>query len=74
MDCKQTSSFKDLNGYSHYYACQFKVYCIATYKSSSTGEYVTHRYCKKHYNALVKNCTRVQKLTGFDSDLKIELV
>lgn len=74
MRCKQTASFKDQHGYEHYHNCDFKVYCTATYRSGTTGEFVTRDYCKKHYNALVKNIARVQRLTGWDFELTIKLI
>lgn len=74
MKCTETSTTKDRYGYESYYACQHKVYCMATFNLSTTGEKVTRPFCKKHHNALIKNCERIKRLTGYDSELTIEII
>lgn len=69
MACSAKGSFKDRFGYVDYQDCDYKVYCVATFKLGTTGEFVTKEFCKKHFNALVKNIDRVKRITKWDSEL-----
>lgn len=67
--CSDKSSFKDQFNNIHYHNCGYNVYCEATFKKATTGEFTTKTLCKKHFNALVKNCDRVKRMTNFNSEL-----
>jgi len=73
LKCLRHSQFKDDFGSPHYYVCgkdaNFKVSFL-----DNTATTKTECLCKMHFNALKKNCERIQKITGYDSQLKYESI
>lgn len=69
--CKRWSETKDVFGNPIYYPCGCKPAYSVNYISPTTGSQVIGEIiCKRHYNALEKNCTRILKRTNFDSKLE----
>ena len=70
--CNRTKSF-DSGIQTVYYKCEHKPYVQVEY-SGVRNEIINECLCKTHYNALVKNITRIENKTGCQYNLKTELL
>jgi hypothetical protein len=57
-----------------YFPCPHKAKYKIKYKLATSGAVTEKNLCGKHFSVLRKNAERIFKRTGFDSEIKFEIL
>lgn len=71
--CNRTIEY-DAGFHNGYHKCGKKPHVKVTYKDGMRGDALIECLCKTHYNAFVKNATRINKKTGHDFNIQTEFI